>query len=161
MGGPSEEAMSQIRDCIEVNVPVHAAYDQWTQFESFPRFMDGIKSVQQLDPRHLHWIAELGGRQTEWDAEITSNMPDREIAWTSTNGAQNAGTVKFNACGSNCTEVELEMMTEPEGAVENIGSALGLDDRTVHHDLENFKRFVESRGDYGNTTPLWHGGSDI
>ncbi len=149
--------MSQIREQIEVNVPVRTAYDQWTQFESFPQFMDGVKSVTQTDDRHLHWVAEMGGKREEWDAEITHQEPDREISWSSTSGARNAGAVKFRALGPDRTQVGLEMMTQPQDAAEKLGDALGFDDRTIKKDLENFKRFIESRG---RETGAWRGEID-
>ncbi len=149
--------MSQVRDHIEVNVPVRVAYDQWTQFESFPEFMDGVKSVTQLDDQRLHWVADIAGKRTEWDAVITHQEPDREVAWSSTTGARNAGAVKFHAVGPDRTDVELEMMTEPQNTTEKIGDALGFDDRTIKKDLENFKKFVESRG---APTGAWRGEVD-
>ena len=149
--------MSQIREQIDVNVPVRTAYNQWTQFESFPQFMDGVKSVTQLDDRHLHWVAEMGGKHEEWDAVITHQEPDREIAWNSTSGARNAGAVKFMPLDANRTQVALEMMTQPQSATEKIGDALGFDDRTIKKDLENFKRFIESRG---AETGAWRGEID-
>ena len=146
--------MSQVREQIDVNVPVRVAYDQWTQFESFPQFMEGIKSVTQLDDQHLHWVADIGGKREEWDAVITHQEPDQEIAWSSTTGARNAGAVKFHAIGPDRTQVELEMMTQPQSTTEKIGDALGFDDRTIKKDLENFKHFIESRG---APTGAWRG----
>ncbi len=146
--------MSQVREQIEVNVPVRVAYDQWTQFESFPQFMDGVQSVQQLDDQHLHWVADIGGKREEWDAVITHQEPDKEIAWSSTTGARNAGAVKFHPVGPDRTQVELEMMTEPHSTTEKVGDALGFDDRTIKKDLDNFKKFVESRG---APTGAWRG----
>ncbi len=147
--------MAQVRESIEVNVPVQVAYDQWTQFESFPNFMDGVKSVTQLDDTHLHWVAEIAGKKQEWDAEITHQEPDQRVAWSSTTGARNAGAVKFRQLGENRTEVELEMMTEPQGAVEKAGDALGFTDREIKDDLKKFKDFIESRG--ADPTGAWRG----
>lgn len=146
--------MSQIRQQIDVNVPVREAYNQWTQFESFPEFMDGIKSVFQLDDKHVRWVAEVGGKREEWLAEITHQEPDKQIAWSSIGGVRNAGAVKFQALGPDKTKVELEMMTQPQDAAEKVGSALGFDDMTIKKDLENFKHFIESRG---NATGAWRG----
>lgn len=146
--------MARHEEHIEVNVPVHTAYDQWTQFEEFPQFMDGVKSVQQLDDRHIHWVAEIGGKKKEWDAEITHQEPDKRVAWTSTTGARNAGAVTFNPIGTDRTEVTLELMDEPEGVVEKTGEALGFTGRQVKEDLENFKKFIESRG---AETGAWRG----
>ena len=146
--------MSQVREEIEVNVPVHMAYDQWTQFESFPEFMDGVKSVRQVDDTHVHWVAEIAGQHEEWDATITHQEPDREIAWSSTEGSRNAGAVKFTPLGPNKTCVGLEMMTQPRSITEKVGSAFGFDDRTIRKDLENFKKFVEDRR---SETGAWRG----
>ncbi len=149
--------MSQVREQIEVNVPVHVAYDQWTQFELFPEFMDGVKSVQQIDDKRIHWVAEIAGKREEWDATITHQEPDQSIAWSSSTGSRNAGAVKFESLGPNKTCVGLEMMTQPETMREKVGSALGFDDRTIRKDLENFKRFIESRGE---ATGAWRGEID-
>ena len=137
--------MPKIKDSIEVQVPVEQAYNQWTQFEEFPKFMEGVKSVQQLDDTHLHWKAEIGGQQKDWDAEITEQHPDERVAWRSTSGAQNAGVVTFHRLEDATTRVTLQLDAEPEGAVETIGMALGFLERRVRGDLERFKEFIESR----------------
>jgi len=146
--------MSKVEQSIDVDVPVRVAYDQWTQFEEFPRFMDGVESVHQIDDTHLHWVAEVGGRRKEWDAEITQQEPDQRVAWTATNGARNAGAVDFHRLGDNRTRVTLTMDIEPEGVVENVGDAAGVPDATVRGDLERFKRFIEARG---TPTGAWRG----
>jgi uncharacterized membrane protein len=146
--------MSQVREEIEVDVPVSVAFNQWTQFESFPEFMDGVKMVRQIDDRRVHWVADVAGKREEWDATITHQEPDREISWSSTDGARNAGSVKFSPLGPGKTCVGLEMMTRPESTTEKIGSALGFDDRTIRKDLENFKKFIEARG---TSTGAWRG----
>src|SRR5262249_25773324 len=108
--------MEQIRKTIEVNAPVQSVYNQWTQFEEFPRFMDGVKEVTKLDDTHLHWHAEIGGRDKEWHAEITEQTPDQRVSWRSISGARNAGTVRFEPVGADRTRVDLAMAYEPEGA---------------------------------------------
>ncbi len=138
--------MSTVEKSIDVNVPIRTAYDQWTQFEEFPRFMEGVKSVTQTDDTHLRWVAEVGGQEKTWDAEISEQHPDERVAWTSTNGARNAGVVTFHRLDDTTTRVMLQMDVDPEGIVENAGDALGFLDRRVQGDLERFKEFIESRG---------------
>jgi uncharacterized membrane protein len=138
--------MSRIEKSIEVNVPVSTAYNQWTQFESFPEFMQGVKSVRQTDPTHLHWTAEIGGEVRDWDAEISEQEPDRLVSWRSINGAPNAGRVRFEPLGSDRTRITLEMDYEPEGFKEKVGEALGFVGHRVEGDLERFKEFIERRG---------------
>ena len=147
--------MANIEKSITVDVPVHAAYDQWTQFESFPEFMDGVKEVRQMDDRRLHWKAEIAGKDEEWDAEITEQVPDQKIAWRSTSGAPNAGMVMFQPLSGNSTEVKLQLEAEPQTATEKTGAAIGILDRQVKSDLKKFKEFIESRG--GQPTGAWRG----
>ena len=147
--------MANIEKSITVNVPVHAAYDQWTQFESFPQFMDGVKEVEQKDDRHLHWKAEIAGKKEEWEAEITEQVPDKKIAWRSTSGARNAGMVMFQPVSDTSTEVKLQLESEPKSASEKTGEAIGILDRQVKGDLEKFKDFIERRG--GQSTGGWRG----
>src|SRR5690606_25877437 len=116
--------MASIEKSIEVNVPVHTAYNQWTQFEEFPRFMEGVEEVRQLDDTHLHWRARIGGKEEEWDAVITEQVPDQRIAWTNTSGARNAGVITFHKLDPERTKLMLQVDYEPEGAVENLGAAL-------------------------------------
>lgn len=146
--------MASIEKSIEVNVPVHTAYNQWTQFEEFPRFMEGVREVRQLDDTHLHWRAEIAGKDAEWDCVITEQIPDERIAWTNTSGAKNAGVVTFHHIEPQKTKLMLQLDYEPEGAAENIGSALGMVGRRVEGDLERFKEFIESRG---AETGAWRG----
>jgi uncharacterized membrane protein len=138
--------MSRIQQSIDVHVPVRVAYDQWTQFEEFPRFMDGVEQVRQLDDAHLHWVATIGGKRQEWDAEIVGQTPDQLVSWRSTSGAPNAGAVSFRQLDPESTRVTLTMEVEPQGAVEKVGDALGVTDRAVRGDLERFKDYIESRG---------------
>lgn len=135
-----------IEKSIDVNVPVTTAYNQWTQFESFPQFMDGINEIKQTDDTHTHWNVSIGGVKREFDAEITEQHPDERIAWKSTDGPDQAGVVTFHKLDGDNTRVTLQMDWEPNGAVEKIGSAIGADDRQIQHDLEKFKELIESNG---------------
>ena len=149
--------MSTIERSVEVDVPVRVAYNQWTQFEEFPRFMEGVERVQQLDDRRLHWVAEVAGKRNEWDAEIAEQRPDERVAWHSTTGATNAGVVTFHRLSDDRTKVMLQMEYEPEGALEKTGDALGMVERRAQGDLERFKEFIESRG---TETGAWRGEID-
>jgi uncharacterized membrane protein len=146
--------VSKIEKSIDVNVPVSVAYNQWTQFEEFPRFMAGVLEVRQLDDTHLRWCAELGGRQKTWDAEITEQRPDERVAWRSTGGAQTAGVVTFHRLAADRTRIMLQMEYDPEGVVENVGDFLGVASARVQGDLERFKSFVEAMG---HETGAWRG----
>jgi|SRR5688572_4004946 len=147
--------MERIEKTIEVEAPLRTVYDQWTQFEEFPRFMEGVKSVKQLDDTHVHWHAEIWGKDKEWDAEITEQQRDKRITWKSIGGAWNAGTVRFEPAESGSrTRIHLAMAYEPEGALENIGDALGVLSRRVQTTLDNFKKFIEKRG---METGAWRG----
>ena len=146
--------MASVVESIDVKVPVSTAYNQWTQFEDFPHFMEGVKSVTQTDDTHLHWVAEIGGAEKEWDAEITEQTPDQRVAWNATSGAENAGVVTFHRIDDETSRVTLQMDVDPEGLVENVGTALGFLDRRVKGDLERFKEFIESRG---SETGAWRG----
>lgn len=146
--------MATIEKSIEVNVPASVAYNQWTQFEDFPQFMEGVKSVRQLDDSRLHWVAEVGGKEEEWDAEITEQTPDQRIAWTNTSGARNAGVVTFHRIDDQTARVMLQMDYDPEGFIETAGDKLGFVSRRVAGDLERFKEFIEARG---RETGAWRG----
>ena len=146
--------MSTIEQSIDVNVPVHTVYNQWTQFEEFPRFMEGVEEIRQLDERRLHWRANIGGRVEEWDAVITEQHPDERVAWKNTTGAANAGVVTFHRLADNKTRIMLQMEYDPQGVVENLGDLLGVVSRRVAHDLERFKEFIEARG---HETGAWRG----
>jgi uncharacterized membrane protein len=138
--------MARYDKSVEIDVPVRTAYNQWTQFEEFPRFMDGVEEVTQLDDARLHWVADIGGQRREWYAKITEQIPDQRIAWRSEEGKMNAGTVTFESIDANKTRVNLMMEYEPEGVAENVGDALGFVSRQVDGDLDRFKEFIESRG---------------
>ena len=146
--------MSTIEKSIEVNVPVHTAYNQWTQFEEFPRFMEGVKQVRRLDDTHLHWKAEIAGKEKEWDADITEQTPDQRIAWTSRGGAVNDGIVMFQPLADARSKISLHVAYLPEGIVENMGDELGAISLRVQRDLERFKAFIEARG---RETGFWRG----
>jgi uncharacterized membrane protein len=141
---------------IDVNVPVRTAYNQWTQFEDFPHFMEGVKEVQKLDDRHLHWKAEIAGKAKEWDAEITEQTPDQRIAWRSRGGAINGGVVSFHRLSEARSKVLLQLAYDPEGVVEHLGDAFGMVSSHVRRDLKRFKTFVETRG---RETGDWRGRS--
>ncbi|MDP9257234.1 MAG: SRPBCC family protein [Actinomycetota bacterium] len=146
--------MSTVEQSIEVDVPVRVAYDQWTQFESFPNFMDGIEEVRQIDDTHLHWRANLGGHEVEWDAVITEQLPDERIAWKATDGKANAGVVTFHRLSDASSRIMVQIEHESEGVMEKVGSALGADTHEVKNALARFKDLVESRGD---STGAWRG----
>ncbi len=146
--------MSVVEESIDVDVPVRVAYDQWTQFETFPHFMEGVERVTQLDDKSLEWHANIAGQDKHWTAEIVEQTPDQRVAWRSTSGAPNAGVVSFQSNGTNATKVTLQLEAEPEGPIESAGDALGFLDRRVKGDLERFKEFVEGRG---VATGSWRG----
>jgi uncharacterized membrane protein len=149
--------MSQIIESVEVDVPVRVAYDQWTQFESFPSFMEGVERVVQVDDTTLEWTASIAGKVKHWRAEITEQRPDELVAWRSTEGARNDGAVTFERLGTDRTRLELRLDVEPDGLVEKAGDAIGVVERRVRGDLERFKAFVESRG---QATGAWRGTVD-
>ena len=147
--------MERIEKSVEVKAPVNAVYNQWTQFEEFPRFMAGVKEVKQLDDTHVHWHAEIWGKEKEFDAEILEQVPDQSIAWRSTTpDAPNAGSVHFEPVGADRTRVRLTMEYEPQGAVEKVGDAVGVFSSRVQSTVEEFKKFIESRG---AETGAWRG----
>lgn len=146
--------MSTIEKSITVDVPLRTAYDQWTQFESFPKFMSGVDEVRQLDDKHLHWKANIAGVTREWDAEIVDQTPDERITWRAVDGTTNAGTVSFAALDAARSTVTLRLEFEPEGIVEKAGDTLHLVDHRVSGDLERFKQFIEKQG---GATGGWRG----
>ena len=134
-----------VEKSIEVEAPVNKVYNQWTQFEDFPKFMQGIEQVQQLDDKRLHWVAEIAGKRKEWDAEIFEQVPDQKIAWRSTSGAPNAGIVSFRPIADSRTHVTVRMEYDPEGVIENVGAALGAVGTRIEGDLKRFRDFIQSR----------------
>jgi uncharacterized membrane protein len=143
-----------IEESVEVDVPIRTAYDQWTQFEVFPRFMEGIEEIRQVDDTHLHWVAKVGGIRREWDAEITEQRPDERVAWKSTDGAENAGVVTFHRISDGRTRVTVQLGFAPRGPVEVIGQAMGAVRQRTQGDLQRFKTFIEGRG---RETGAWRG----
>ena len=146
--------MSVIEKTVEVQCPLSSVYNQWTQFETFPRFMEGVEEVRQLDDTHLHWHAEIAGVDREWDAEITEQVPDKKIAWRSITGPQNLGTVTFQQVDPQRTRVTLRMEYDPKGFVENTASMLGVIERRIEGDMKRFRDFIEERG---QETGAWRG----
>ncbi len=146
--------MGEKEKSIEVDVPVTTAYNQWTQFEEFPQFMEGVESVTQLDDKRLHWVAEIAGSKREWDAEIVDQEPDQRIAWRSLDGTTNAGVVTFQPLDQSRTQVTLDLDVAPEGLVEKIGDKLGFVSKQAEGDLKRFKELIESRG---QETGAWRG----
>ena len=146
--------MATIEQSVEVDVPVTTAYNQWTQFEEFPKFMEGVEQVTQLDDKHTHWKVEIAGHGREFDSEITEQVPDQVIAWRSTTPPLNAGRAVFQPLEPNRCRVTLQMEYEPEGMMENVGSSLGLVGSRAEGDLKRFKEFIESRG---RETGAWRG----
>jgi len=146
---------STVEKSVEVNVPVSTAYNQWTQFEQFPRFMEGVKEVRQLDDKHLHWVAQVATQEKEWDAEILEQTPDRRISWRNTDGAYNEGIVDFLPIDGGKTKVTARISYEPSSILESVGDTLGFMSRRIQGDLDRFKEFIESRG--GQQTGSWRG----
>jgi len=154
--GNTEERgdMETIKESIETNVPVSTAYNQWTQFEEFPKFMEGVESVTQIDDTHLRWVAEVGGQRREWQAEIVEQVPDERITWRATDGNGPNGLVTFEPLGEDSTLITVEMSYEPEGLKEQLGAKIGFDSRQVKEDLNRFKQLVETMG---TETGAWRG----
>ena len=146
--------MERIEKTFEVDCPVNTVYNQWTQFEEFPQFMEGVEEIRQLDDRRLHWVVQFGGTRHEWDAEITEQLPDERVAWRNTDGKDNAGVVTFHKIDDATTRVMVQMDWAPEGIREKLGDALGSSDRRVGADLERFKELIESRG---SESGAWRG----
>ncbi|WP_028936268.1 SRPBCC family protein [Pseudonocardia spinosispora] len=138
--------MSSVIETIDVNVPVSRVYNQWTQFESFSQFMDGVERIDQTDDTHSHWVTNLGGVHREFDTRITEQTPDERVAWTSTDGTSHAGVVTFHRIDEATTRVTAQIDWQPEGVAEKVGALVGADDRQVKKDLSRFKEFIEARG---------------
>ena len=146
--------MTTVEESIEVEVPVSTAYNQWTQFEDFPEFMEGVERVDQLTDDKLHWVTKIAGVEREFDAKITEQHPDERVAWTTMDGPKQAGVVTFHKLDPARTKVMLQMEFDPEGIVEQAGDKLGIVKSRVHGDLERFKTFIEKRG---TETGAWRG----
>jgi len=149
--------MTTVEKSIDVDVPVSTAYNQWTQFEDFPKFMNGVDSISQLDDKHLHWKVSVGGVEREFDAEITEQHPDERVAWKSIDGTTHAGVVTFHRLADDKTRVSVQIDWEPEGFVENAGALLQIDDLQVAADLRRFKELIE---DQGRESGAWRGDVD-
>ncbi|MEX5271450.1 SRPBCC family protein [Kocuria sabuli] len=145
---------TKVEKNVVVDVPLSTVYNQWTQFEEFPHFMGGVKSVRQLSDDRLEWVAEIGGVRRQWEARIVEQVPDSRVSWAATEGATNAGTVMFHAAGDGRTEVHLVLEYEPEGLVEKVGDKLNVVENQAEGDLERFKKFIE---DEGYATGAWRG----
>lgn len=146
--------MATVTESVDVHVPLHTAYNQWTQFEEFPRFMEGVEEVHQMDPTHAHWKTRIGGVEREFDSEIFEQQPDERVAWRSTTGPDQVGVVTFQPITEADTRVTMQLEWTPEGFAEKAGDLMRLDDRRVHNDLERFKEFIEARG---TETGAWRG----
>ena len=147
--------MANVEKSIDVDVPIRVAYDQWTQFESFPEFMDGVESITQTGDRQTHWVTKIGGVEREFDAEITEQHPDERVAWKSTSGdTHHAGVVTFHKITDTTTRIMIQLDWEPQGIVEKVGAVVGVDDHQISADAKRFKAFIESRG---TETGAWRG----
>ncbi len=146
--------MASVVKSVDVDAPISAVYDQWTQFESFPQFMGGVDHITQSDDTHTHWVTSIGGVSREFDTEVTDQHPDERVAWKSTDGTTHAGVITFHRLGETSTTVSAQIYWQPDGVVEKAGAVLGFDDRQVESDLDRFKDFVESRG---SATGAWRG----
>ncbi|GAB2631677.1 SRPBCC family protein [Streptomyces capparidis] len=145
---------TKIEQSVEVEVPVRTAYNQWTQFTEFPRFMDGVERVDQVTDTRTHWVTKIGGAKREFDAEITEQIPDERVAWTSVSGPKQAGVVTFHRLDDTHTKIMVQLDHDPEGLTETVGDKLGFLTRRTKGDLERFKAFIESRG---QETGAWRG----
>lgn len=150
----SSGMLSSTSESIDVNVPVSTAYNQWTQFEDFPKFMDSVHEIRQIDNTHLRWRADVAGKPEEWDAEITEQIPDERIAWRSTSGVKNAGVVTFHKISDSTTRIMLQMDYEPQTVTEKVGDALGLVKMQLRGNLKRFKELIEQKG---KETGAWRG----
>lgn len=146
--------MESVEKTIEVDRPLSTVYNQWTQFEEFPRFMKGVREVRQIDDTHVQWRAEVWGKEKEWEAEITEQIPDERIAWRSVSGDPNAGAVRFEPTTDGRTRVWLTLEYEPAGGMESLGDALGVMSSRAETSVEQFKQFIESRD---GETGAWRG----
>ncbi|WP_232429380.1 SRPBCC family protein [Noviherbaspirillum autotrophicum] len=146
--------MSTVEESIDVDVPISTAYNQWTQFEDFPQFMSSVHEVRQFDDTRLHWKATVAGKEKQWDAEITHQIPDKKIAWRSTTGVPNAGAVTFDRLSDTRTRINLKMSYSPETFTEKVGDTLGAVKLQAKQNLSRFKEMLESRG---TETGAWRG----
>lgn len=148
--------VSQVEESVEVDVPVRTAYNQWTQFETFPEFMGGVERIEQRSDTLTHWVTSVGGVKREFDAQVTEQVPDERVAWTTVEGeARQAGVVTFHRLDDARTKVMLQMEFDPDGLAETVGDKLGVVRKQVTGDLGRFKTFIEERG--GQETGAWRG----
>jgi uncharacterized membrane protein len=138
--------MSTVVESVDVAVPVRTAYNQWTMFEQFPQFMEGVTEVRQVDDTRLHWVIDIAGVHREFDAEITEQHPDERVAWTSVDGPRHAGVVTFHRLDENNTRVTAQMEIDPDGLVEQVGTKTGVVDMRIKGDMKRFREYIESRG---------------
>jgi uncharacterized membrane protein len=146
--------LSTITESVDVQVPVSTAYNQWTQFETFPAFMEGVEDVHQVDNTHMHWVTNIGGVTREFDATITEQHPDERVAWKSDSGPTHAGVITFHRLNDDTTRVTAQMDLDPEGFAEKAADKLGVLNRRVKGDMQRFKDFIEHRG---HETGAWRG----
>ena len=146
--------MSTVTESVDVDVPIKIAYDQWTQFESFPQFMDGVEEIRQIDDTHTHWVVKVGGITREFDATITEQHPEERVAWRADDGPNHAGVVTFHRLDDDKTRVTAQLDIDPEGFVENVADKAGILDRKIKGDMGRFKEFIES---LGSATGSWRG----
>jgi uncharacterized membrane protein len=137
---------TKVEKRIVVDVPVSTAYNQWTRFEEFPRFMDGVESVTRVGDDRLEWVARIAGVRRHWEARIVDQLPDRRVAWAATEGVTNSGVVDFRDAGTNRTELALTLEYQPSGVVEKVGNLLHVVGRQAEHDLKRFKEYIEHEG---------------
>jgi uncharacterized membrane protein len=149
--------MSTVVESVDVAVPVRTAYNQWTQFEQFPQFMEGVTEIRQMDPTHLHWVVNVAGVRREFDAEITEQHPGERVAWTTTEGPRHAGVVTFHRLDDTHTRVTAQMDIDPETFIEKVGDRTGIVDRRVKGDMQRFREYIEARG---QETGAWRGDVD-
>lgn len=146
--------MSTVMKAVDVEVPLPTVYNQWTQFESFPEFMEGVEQVRQIDDTHTHWVTRVGGVTREFDATITEQHPDERVAWTSDSGPTHAGVITFHRLDPNRTRVTAQMDIDPDGFLEKVADRTGMLEKRIDGDLHRFKEFVERRG---HETGAWRG----
>jgi uncharacterized membrane protein len=147
--------VAQVIESVDVEVPVTTAYNQWTQFEDFPKFLDFVEAITQSDATHTHWRVKIGGAEREFDAEITEQHPDERIAWNSTGGDENqAGVVTFHKLSDMTSRVTVQLDWQPTGALEKLGALVGIDNHAIKKDMNNFKKLVEDKGE---SSGAWRG----
>ena len=145
--------MANVEQTIEVNLPVRTVYNQWTQFEEFPRFMQGVEEVRQLDDTRLHWRASIAGKTEEWDAVITDQIPDQQVGWRSTSGSENSGVIRFTPIGADRTRVTAVIGYEPEGSSSRSATSW-VSSRAASRETWSGSR---SSSSHAGARPAWRG----